>query len=158
MHAKSLFAAAASLLLFSAADAADIQQGDIKISAPWTRATPKGATVGGGYMTITNVGSQPDRLVSATSDIARSVEIHEMAVANGVMTMRPLDKGLDIKPGATVELKPGGLHVMFVGLGKALEKGSRVKARLTFEKAGTVDVEFDVAPIGASSAGASHGH
>ena len=102
------------------AQAEDVTVGPLKISAPWTRATPKGAGVGGGYMKITNTGAAPDRLVGGSSDVSGRFEIHEMSVDNGVMKMRLLAKGLEIKPGQTVEFKPGGYHVMFVGLKRPL--------------------------------------
>src|SRR5690606_26613858 len=86
--------------------------GDLEIGHPWSRATPHGAQVAGGYMTITNQGSSADRLVSVSSDISDKAEIHEMAVKDGVMTMRPVEGGLEIPAGATIELKPGGYHLM----------------------------------------------
>jgi len=133
------------------AHADDVAAGSVKISAPWARATPKGAAVGVGYMTITNNGSAPDRLLGGASDVSNRFEIHEMSMDNGVMRMRPMAKGLEIKPGQTVELKPGGNHVMFVGLKKPFAQGEHVKATLAFEKAGKVDVDFTVESIGAQS-------
>jgi copper(I)-binding protein len=115
----------------------------------YSRATPKGATVGAGYMKITNNGTAPDRLISSSSDVAGKVEVHEMTMDKGVMKMRPLKGGLEIKPGETVILKPGSFHVMFVGLKKPLRKGDHVKATLVFEKAGKGDVDFDVLAMGA---------
>jgi copper(I)-binding protein len=141
------------------AQAQDITAGSLKISAPWIRATPKGASVGGGYMTIANSGNAGDRLVGGTSDVSNRLEIHEMSMEGGVMKMRPV-RGLDIKPGQTVELKPGGYHVMFVGLKQPLEQGQHVKATLRFEKAGDVAVDFTVKGIGAQDGGSTkaHGH
>jgi hypothetical protein len=152
---RTVFLIAAVLLAAAAApaSAADVKLGALQISAPWTRATPKGATVGGGYMTITNAGTTPDRLVGGSSPVADRVEFHEMTMTNGVMQMRRLTNGLEIKPGQTVELKPGGLHVMFVGLKHPLEKGQQLKATLLFEKAGKVEVDYSVAAIGAQSVG-----
>ena len=139
------------------AHADDVAAGSVKISAPWARATPKGATVGVGYMTITNNGSAPDRLVGGASDVSNRFEIHEMTMDNGVMRMRPIAKGLEIKPGQSVELKPGGNHMMFLGLKKPLAQGEHVKATLAFEKAGKVDVDFTVESIGAQSPGSAGG-
>jgi periplasmic copper chaperone A len=139
------------------APAEDITVGSLKISSPWARATPKGASVGGAYMTITNTGSVADRLVGGSSDVSSRFQIHEMSMDNGVMKMRPLDKGLEIKPGQTVELKPGGNHVMFVGLKRSLEEGQHVKAMLEFEKSGKVAVDFTVEGIGAREGGAPSG-
>jgi copper(I)-binding protein len=132
--------------------------GPLKVSQPWSRATPAGAKVGGGYLSIENTGAAPDRLVSVTVPFAGRVEIHEMAVANGVMTMRPLDKGIAIAPGSKVEFKPGGFHLMFMELKQPLKQDERVKGVLTFEKAGPVEVEFTVAGVGARSAPAAHKH
>lgn len=136
---------------------APVRIGNLVIEAPWTRATPSGAKVAGGYMTITNTGSSPDRLVGGSFPLAGRFEVHEMAVANGVMTMRELSQGLEIGPGQKVELKPGGLHVMFMDLKSQLREGQPVKGTLVFEKAGTVEVEYRVAPIGAR-APAAHTH
>ena len=150
-HVPSLIVA---LALFSgAALAEDVKLGALDIVAPWARATPKGATIGGGYLKITNTGAAPDRLVGGSSQIAGKLEVHEMSMSGGVMKMRPVSGGLEIRPGDTVELKPGGLHIMFVGLKQQLQQGQHFKATLQFEKAGNVDVDFSVAGIGATSAG-----
>ena len=135
------------------AHAEDVTAGSLKISAPWTRATPKGASVGGGYLKITNTGTMPDRLTGGSTDISSRFEVHEMSMDNGVMKMRPVAGGIEIKPGQTVELKPGGFHVMFVGLKQQLAQGEGVKATLVFEKAGKVDVTFAVEGIGAQTGG-----
>jgi copper(I)-binding protein len=131
------------------ATARDYKVGPLDIANPWSRATPKGASVAAGYMKITNTGAAPDRLVSGSSDIAPALEVHEMKMENGVMKMRLVTGGLQIKPGETIELKPGSFHVMFVGLKKPLTVGDHIHARLVFEKAGAVDVEYDVLDIGA---------
>jgi len=128
--------------------AGDYRVGSLDIAVPWSRATPKGASVGAGYLTIKNTGTTADRLVGGSSDAAAAFEVHEMSMNNGVMKMRPVKGGLEIKPGETVELKPQGLHIMFVGLKKPLAQGDHVKATLVFEKAGKVDVEFDVSGMG----------
>jgi periplasmic copper chaperone A len=130
--------------------AGDYKIGSLDIVDPYARATAKGAAVGAGYMKITNNGTMPDRLVSGASDVAGKFEVHEMSMDNGVMKMRTVKGGLEIKPGETVELKPGSFHVMFVGLKKPLSKGDHVKATLVFEKAGKVDIDFDVLAIGGS--------
>ena len=148
-----VIAAALVAALALPAQAEDVTAGGVKISAPWARATPKGAAVGAGYMTITNSGTAPDRLLGGATDVSNRFEIHEMTMDNGVMRMRPIAKGLEIKPGQTVALKPGGNHVMFLGLKQPLAKGEHVKATLTFEKAGKVDVDFSVESIGAQTGG-----
>lgn len=154
MFAKSLLALTlliGSTLLGSTllASAHEFKVGDLLIGHPWSRATPGGAKIGGGYMTITNNGSAPDRLVSATTSAADHVEIHEMTMANDVMTMRKLDSGVAVPPGKTVAFVPGGYHLMLVGLKAPLKEGDRVKATLLFEKAGPVEVTINVEGIGA---------
>ena len=151
-------AAALNAFVIEAA-AADFTVGNIQIGNPWTRATPKGADVAGGYMKITNKGSVPDSLIGGSSAAADRFEVHEMSMVDGVMKMRPLAKGLEVKPGETVELKPGSFHIMLMGLKQQLEKGRKVKGTLIFEKAGKVDIEYAVEPLGAgSSAPSGHGH
>ena len=133
--------------------------GTLTIEGPWARATPGGAQVAGGFMKITNNGSEADRLVGGTVPFAGRFEVHEMATEGGVMKMRELSKGLEIKPGETVELKPGGYHVMFMDLKSGLKEGQTIKGTLVFEKAGKVDVDFKVGPIGGGApAGGGHQH
>ncbi len=127
--------------------------GAIVIEAPWTRATPGGAQVAGGYLKITNPGQDADRLIGGSLPMASAVEVHEMSMTDGIMKMRKLPKGLEIKPGQTVELKPGGYHLMFMGLRGGLKEGQTIKGTLVFEKAGSVEVEYQVAAIGAKSSG-----
>jgi len=124
-------------------------QADIVVSQAWSRATPKGAKVGGGYLAIENRGAQPDRLLSASSVAAARVEIHQMTTQDGVMTMRPLDDGLVIPPDQTVTLAPGGDHIMFVGLTAPFEEGQRIPVSLNFEHSGKIDATFEVGPVGA---------
>jgi hypothetical protein len=130
--------------------------GSIVIEQPWARATPGGAQVGGAYLKVTNNGNEPDYLIGGTLPGASAVEVHEMSMANGVMKMRKLAEGLEIKPGQSIELKPGGYHLMFTGLQKGLKEGETIKGTLVFKKAGTVDVEYHVAAIGAQSGGHMH--
>jgi uncharacterized protein YcnI len=129
--------------------------GDLVITAPWVRATPRGAPVAGGYLTITNNGREPDRLVGGSFAAAGRFEVHEMSMEGGVMRMRPVADGLEIKPGQTVELKPGGLHLMFMGLKEQLKAGDTVKGTLEFAKAGKVEVVYPVRSMGA---GGGHKH
>lgn len=149
---------AALLALASApAYAQEVKAGDLVITQAWSRATPAGAKVAGGYLTIENKGSAADRLVSGAGDVAGKVEIHEMAMNNGVMTMRPLDKGLVIEPGKTVKLAPGGYHMMLMDLKQPLKQGDKVPVTLEFEKAGKVALSLDVQGVGAQSpAGGDH--
>src|SRR5205085_1068352 len=120
----------------------------LTVVGPWSRATPKGATVGSGYLKIVNTGVEADRIVGGSSDVAASFQIHEMTMEKGVARMRPVKDGVEIKPGQTVELKPNGSHIMLVGLKKPFTKGDHFKATLAFEKAGMVEVEYDVLAMG----------
>jgi copper(I)-binding protein len=138
------------------AQAEDATIGSLKISAPWARATPKGASVGGGYLKITNTGTAPDRFIGGATDVAGRFEVHEMKMEGSVMKMRPVAGGIEIKPGQTVEFNPSGHHVMFVGLKKQLMKGDHFKATLVFAKAGKIDVDFSVASIGAQTGDGAH--
>ena len=153
MRMPVLIAALAAVLLASSALAHEYKLGPLVINHPWSRATPKGAAVAGGYMTITNSGTAPDRLIGGASEVAQRLEVHEMRMEGGVMKMRELTDGLEILAGATVELKPGAYHVMLQNLSRQLTKGERVKASLSFEKAGKIDIEFAVEAVGAAPAG-----
>jgi copper(I)-binding protein len=156
LYAVSAAAAlCAQLALSSAAHAADYDVGSIHISQPWSRATPKGASSGAGYMTITNKGSTPDRVSCVSSDASAQCQIHTMTMEDGVMKMRPVEGGLEVLPGQTVTLKPGGLHMMLLDLKHPLEAGGTMKATLKFDHAGTVDVEYPVAAIGAPAPGSA---
>jgi periplasmic copper chaperone A len=156
MRPSFFFVAAAFGLAITAASAGDYKAGSLDISDPWSRATPKGSSVAAGYMKITNNGSTPDRLTSGSSDVASKFEVHEMKMESGV-AMRPVKGGLEIKPGETVELKPGSFHVMFGGLKKPLSAGDHFKATLVFEKAGTVNVDYDVRAMDSEGGGSMPG-
>ena len=163
LRSSMRFAAAVLVGLLSpsivlAQQAQTYRAGTLVIEGPWSRATPGGATVGGGYMRIVNRGSEPDRLVGGTAAVAARVEVHESSTVDGVARMGPVDGGLVIKPGETVELKPGGLHAMLVDLTRPLKEGEMVKGTLVFEKAGAVAIEYRVAGVGARSAGSASGH
>jgi copper(I)-binding protein len=139
-------------------DAAEVKAGTLVIDSPWTRATPGGAKVAGGYMTISNTGAAHDRLIGGSFPRATRFEVHEMRMDGSVMRMRPLPNGLEIKPHQAVKLAPGGYHLMFMGLKQPLKQGEKIKGQLVFEKAGTVDVEYVVEAIGAQSSGQQGGH
>jgi copper(I)-binding protein len=157
MRPIAFFFTAVFGLAVTTASAADYKAGSLEISDPWSRATPKGSSVAAGYMTIRNAGSTPDRLISGSSDVTSKFEVHEMKMENGVAKMRPVKGGLEIKPGETVELKPGSFHVMFVGLKKPLSAGDHFKATLVFEKAGQVSVDYDVRAMGSEPGGTMPG-
>lgn len=138
----------------------DYAVGPLKVGHPWSRATPGGAKVAAGYLTVTNTGSSPDRLTGASVTAAGRAELHSMSSEGGVMRMAPLPNGLEIAPGATVTLAPSGNHLMFLDLKQPFKKGERVAGTLTFERAGTVPVEFVVEGIAAkgSEKGSDKGH
>jgi periplasmic copper chaperone A len=128
--------------------ATDYKAGSLAISGPWSRATPKGALMGVGYMTIKNNGTMPDQLIGGSVDVADRFELHVTTIENGIARMRELSE-IEIKPGQTIEFKPGGSHAMFVDLKHPLSKGEHVKGTLIFEHAGTVQIEYSVEGIGA---------
>ena len=151
---RSIAKTLTSALLFAAVIAAparaqEVKAGDLVITQAWARATPSGAKIGGGYLTIENKGSTPDRLINGSADIAGKVEVHEMAMTNGVMKMRPLADGLAIEPGKTVKLAPGGDHLMLFDLKGPLKQGDKVPVTLEFQKAGKVKLTLDVQGVGA---------
>ena len=155
MRAAIRFLIGSFFLAFAfSAFAHDYNVGSLHVEHPWSRATPKGASVGAGYLVIENRGGAADRFISVSAEIAGRTEIHEMAVTDGVMRMRPLPNGVEIAPGMTAKFEPGGLHVMFLDLKRPLEKGERIKATLNFANAGAVEVEFVVEAMG----GGGHGH
>jgi copper(I)-binding protein len=139
-----------------------VTAGDLEIGAIWTRAMLPGQPVGGGYFTVTNKGKSADRLLSVSSSDAGRAEIHSMVMKDNVMVMRPVEGGLDIPAGATVELKPGHFHLMFMDVKKPFHAGDTVPVTLEFEKAGKVEIEMPVQPAGAKGApgatGGSMGH
>lgn len=123
-----------------------VSAGELELAAGFTKAMLPGQPVGGGFVTITNKGGEDDKLVSATSDKAGEVQLHEMAMEGDVMKMRQLNDGIAIPAGETVELKPGGLHLMFFKVSEPFKEGETVNVTLTFEKAGSVDVALPVGP------------
>ncbi len=154
MTVRICLLAAALALAAPAALAADFKVGAIEIKNPWAPATPPGARVGAGYFTITNTGAKPDRLVGATAAVAGRSVVHEMTMVGNVMRMRPV-KGVDLKPGQTVEFNPDSFHVMLENLKQPLKQGETIKGTLTFEKAGPVDIEYRVGSIGGAPPAAS---
>lgn len=135
-HAKTVEAAVA--------DHAGLRAGDLVLMEAFSRATRPGAPVAGGFLAIANTGNEADRLVAASSSAAGHMEIHEMAMADGVMKMRALPEGLTIPAGETVTLKPGGHHLMFMELKQPLAEGGTVEVTLTFEKAGAVTLPLAI--------------
>src|SRR5580692_7271907 len=150
-------AAVLSFMVAAPSHAQEVKAGDLVITQAWSRATPGGAKIGGGYLTIKNTGSAPDRLIGGSGDIAGKIEVHEMAMKNGVMTMRPLDNGLTIEPGKTVKLAPGGYHLMMFDLKSPLKQGDKLPLTLDFERAGKVKLSLDVQGVGAQAPAAASG-
>ena len=148
------FFVSTALLALMLADAPAVA-GDITVQSAFARATPKGAQVGAGYLTIRNDGAAADRLTAVAVDFAKA-ELHEMKASNGVRVMREVTGGLAIPAHSTVKLAPGGYHLMFVELKHPLIKGETVKATLTFAHTGSIAVDMPVLPIGA--AGPAGGH
>ena len=155
-----LFAAAMASVLaigtLSPLHAHDYTVGNLHIVHPWSRATPPGAKVAVGFLKIENKGTTPDRLIGGSLPAAGRFEVHTMTMDGGVMIMRQLDKGLEIPAGQTVELKPGSYHLMFMELKEGFKDGDRVKGTLVFEKAGTIEVDYKIEPVGAKASGDSH--
>lgn len=122
----------------------EVKVGDLTLNHPWARATAPGAPVSGGFMKIVNAGAASDFLVGGSAEFADKVEIHEMFMEGDVMKMRPVEGGIEVPAGGEVELKPGGYHVMFIGMKKQLVVNTYEKAKLVFKNAGEVEVEFAV--------------
>jgi copper(I)-binding protein len=147
---------ALTALLGLAGGARAQEAGGLRIEAPWSRAAGAGRT-GAGYLTITNTGTAPDRLVAARAGIARAVELHTHLHEGGVMRMRPV-LAVDLPPGQTVTFGPGGLHLMLLELQAPLNQGESVPVTLVFERAGEVEVRLAVQSAGARGPAAAHRH
>jgi periplasmic copper chaperone A len=122
----------------------EIKLGNLIIGKPWSRQSPMAADVAAGFLTIQNTGGEDDKLLKATAEITPKVQLHDMEMVNDVMKMVELPAGIPIPAGQTVELKPKSLHVMFMDLKTQVQQGTVFKGTLVFEKAGTVEVEFEV--------------
>lgn len=142
-------AATAVLLTASGMGALAQESGAIAVEDAWSRATPPGARVGVGYLRMVNTGPEADRLVGASSPRSRSVEIHSMSVADGIMRMQPASDGVEVPAGGEAALAPGGYHLMLIEIGEPLAEGERVPVTLRFEAAGEVETELAVGSLGA---------
>jgi copper(I)-binding protein len=139
--------------------AAEFKTGDVTVVTPWSRATPGGARVATGYLVIENSAGVPDRLVSATAEIAGRTEIHEMSMADGMMKMRKVTDGVPVPAHGSVALEPSSYHLMLFDLKGPLKEGETFSGSLSFERAGSIDVTFEVKGIGAASpAEGTHQH
>ena len=126
------------------AEAHEYALGGLKIGHPWSRPTPNGAPTAAGFLTLTNTGAQPDRLLGGSSPLVTQIQVHQMSMDGGIMRMRELPDGLVLPPGATVRLEPGGYHLMLIGPKAPFKVGDHIPATLKFAKAGSIKVEFDV--------------
>jgi copper(I)-binding protein len=124
----------------------------VEIAEPWIRATPPGAKVAAGYMTIRNKSAQPERLLGGSSPAAAKVETHVQVKDGDILRMREV-KGFEIPANGSFELKPGGAHLMLVDPKKPLKEGEKVPVVLKFEKSGEVKVDFEVRPLAVSASG-----
>ncbi|MFK8034022.1 MAG: copper chaperone PCu(A)C [Hyphomicrobiales bacterium] len=140
-----------TVFVTGAGSAHEYEIGDIVIEHPFSRATPPKARVAGGYMTITNKGALADRLISGSAIISKRVEIHEMAIVDDIMRMRPLPDGIEIPAGETVTFKPGSYHIMFMGIAEPFKEGSHNSVTLMFENAGEIEVKFNIEAMNASA-------
>lgn len=131
-----------------AASSSNYTLGGIEIGSPWARASSHATGDGGGFFTLANKGAVPDRLVAASSPAAERVEIHAIKVEGGDLRMRQRENGLVLPPGTTLTLKPRGYHLLLVGLKTPLEEGARAAVTLTFEHAGSIDIELIAAAPG----------
>ena len=120
----------------------------IQIEEPWAPESPPASASGAAYMTLVNTGHEADRLLSASGDVAETVELHTHLIENNVMKMRKVE-AIEVAPGEPTALKPGGLHVMLIGLKKPLVAGQTFPLTLRFEKSGTVDIRAKVEAMGA---------
>jgi periplasmic copper chaperone A len=152
---KIILAALFSLTLNSAfaMEMAAVEVGSLKISKAFAKAMLPGQPAGAGYLVIDNTGTEADRLVSATSEASPDVEIHEMKMEGDIMKMRELPEGLEIPAGGTVELKPGGYHLMFMKVPAPFKEGETLKVKLKFEKAGEAEVMLPVGKAGPGTHG-----
>jgi hypothetical protein len=162
MSALLVFLLAALLTPAISAFAHEYRQGDLVIGHPWARPTPGESKVGAAYLSIKNAGKAEDKLTGAKADIAERVEIHEhIHDAGGVMRMREVAGGLIAPAGETVEMKPGGYHIMLLGLKQRLEEGQSFPMTLNFARAGDMQVEVKIerAPThDQKPAGEAHSH
>ena len=145
---RYLLGVAASLLYCVAALAqTGAQTGSVEITDAWARATPGGAQNGAAYVTL--MSPTGDRLTGVSSPVAEKAELHQMTNDGGIMKMREVT-AIELPPGTPVSLKPGGLHVMLMGLTHPLQPGQSVPMTLQFEKSGTREVDVTVGKVGAT--------
>lgn len=130
--------------------------GEISIKHPWSRETAPRAKTGAGYLTIVNGGKEADRLVGGSTPVAERLEIHSVSMENNIMRMRHQKEGVEVPAGGQLELKPGGYHIMLIGLKQPLKAGESIPATLEFAKAGKVEVSFSVDSLAAKPKAEEH--
>ncbi len=139
------------------AAAGDAKIGAIEIKDAWARATPARAPAGGAFVTITNTGTATDNLLGASAKVSKTVELHTHIAQGDVMRMVAVGS-IELQPGKTVAMAPGGLHIMLIGLHEPLKEGTSFPLELDFAQAGKVTVTVDVKPVGAMGPGAGMVH
>ena len=150
--------ALAGAIFLAAGTASAATAGAITVENAWSRTVPDGSEVGVGYLTIRNDGDEPDRLISASAPFAGETEMHQTTMTDGVMQMRPVSEGVPVPAKSTVTLEPGSYHLMFMRLTQAIKEGDTLPLKLTFEKAGSVEVTVHVLGIGAQGPETEHRH
>jgi len=146
----TLLACLLAMLSMQSISADEYRLGHLQITDPYTRTTPPMAAVAGGFMTVTNNGTESDTFLGGSAGFVEAVEIHEMSMADGIMKMRRLENGLQIAPNETVELKPGGYHLMLIKPSEPMKEGDKHKITLSFKQAGDIEVELEVKDISAT--------
>lgn len=144
MKKHVIFYACLSLATSGAAYAENYKLGNIVIAHPWARPAAQGTKTSAAYLSLENKGAESDKLVSAASPVAGKTQIHQTTDEGGVMKMQEVAGGIELAPGATVALKPGGYHIMLLDLKQKLDEGRHILLTLTFAKAGSIDLEVDV--------------
>jgi periplasmic copper chaperone A len=150
--ALAVLIVAVAALTFFALIAQAQTSGDIAAQSAWARATPPGAKTGAVYLTLMNKGGADDRLIGVTTPVASMAGLHVDIMDNGVMKMRPIE-ALDLKAGGDAVLKPGGMHIMLMGLKRPLKQGGHFPLTLQFAHAPPLTVRVEIAKIGAMSGG-----
>lgn len=148
----------AACLFAAAAQAHDVEKDDLHIEDPYVRASIGRAPNSAAFMKIHNLGITDDRLTAARSNVSDRVEIHTTLMSDGVMRMRQLKDGIAVPGAETVTLKPGGMHVMFLGLKQKLIAGEKMKLTLIFEKAGELEMTVPIRKISSKHKMMKHGH
>lgn len=137
----------ALLLAMGSALAHDYQVGELKIAHPWTRATAPAAKMGGVFLSVNNLSAEGDTLIKAESSVAEQTELHQMEMIDGVMKMRQVNN-IAVPAKGELKLAPGGLHIMLINLKQPLKEGEKIPLKLTFAKAGVVEVKVWVEAMG----------